>query len=690
MRALACLPLIALAVLPLACGSSSNGSDPIGPEADASLESGSDAGKDSPTDTLSDTSAAGDADSSVEKDAAPESSTPLPLPGIYEVTGSDGRWGAYTGQAEIRQGASGLEAVHLHRWSSAKFEGDDLAMAWTGTAKDSAQPEVSFELDRVGFVTAYGSEKHEAIDPPVVAYSAKLVRKAPDTLEAVFTPTVATEPTYTETWKRVSDPGTDPLWKNERRLVAMHAPPPAATKASLFQTYATYHELPQVAPYVSRPEFQAAVHYQVIDPTDFEYYRANPGVLRVIQKVPDTIGIVETRIRNRAFRQTLAQKQALYDEQMPSRFLNGAGMLVAHDTAKTPPAAWVPSGDSMLWTGVYLASQAMRYLETKEPIALQNMLKGLDAQFLCYDIVGQSGQFARTVREHVDPVGSWVQGTGAYAAWDWMPGCNNDMLQGYYVGFTWANMVLKDLPGHDARKAKMAAILDALVQDNADAGDKKLNEFKADYLLYWLTKDLKYKLAVETLWTGVKYWLVDQGNGPLWQYGTSDWSGNHLIIQGLLVPYVVSSQLNDNHTDELSQGLRKSLELMRDTRLGLFQLIGASLGGFNPAPPELEDNRWVLREFPAPKVRHAIDKRIHSSFCMSPFPSLPWKNDWTTGDRFASLNGYPLFEKVPDVFAWKQGPFEFRDYLSTEEEPGTDFLFAYWFGRYYGFIQPDE
>ena len=445
-----------------------------------------------------------------------------------------------------------------------------------------------------------------------------------------------------------------------------------------------------MAPYVNRPEFQTAVHYQVFDPTDFDFYRANPNVLRVIQKSPDPIALVETRMRNRAYRQTLAQKRDYFDTKLPIQHLNTAGMLVDYDTTKAPPAAFVPSRDSMLWSGVYVASQAMRYLATQDASALDNMLRSLDGLILCHKIVGVEGEFARTIREHVDDGSSWVQGTGGYAAWDWLPGGNNDMLQGYYVGFSWAYKVLRGLPGYDARKQKMADILNDLVSYNPDAGDTKLNEMKGRMLRHWMTGNLQDKLTYEALYAAGKTWLVDQGNGPLWEYGTSDWSGNHLIIQGLLVPYLVSTELGDGHASELSHGLRVALERMRHTRMGLFQMVGATLGDFPAPPPELEESLWVMREFPAPKVNHAFDWRINPSFCMSPFPSLPWKHDWTTNDRLDSLVAYPLFEKLPDVYAWKQGPFEFHDETSSVENSGVDYLFAYWFGRLHGVIQPGD
>jgi hypothetical protein len=677
--------LVLACFAPLSCGSSGSGEEPGRP--DASADASVDVAEGGP----------GPADMGVEADSADNveaeaeaSAPPKPLAGLYALQGADTRWGAYTGQAEIR--ADGAVS-HVHAWTEAEFEGDTPALAWEGTAKDSSLPagpyELSFRLARVGFIQQYKGESHKNMVPAVVGYQASCQRTAPASLSCKFTPDVEGESVYEESWTWVSEPGEEPLWKNERETIKTHPSVPDATKAALFQTYATYHELPELQPYLNRPEFKEAVHYQVFDPTDFAFYRANPKVLRSLQKVPDVIGLVETRMRNRAYRQTFEQKRQYFEQEMPLHHLNSAGMVVDYLPGAQPPGQWLHSGDSTLWTGVYVASQAMRHLMTKEQQALENMLTGLRGLILCFDIAGKDGEFARTIREHQEPLGDWVQGTGAYAAYDWMTGCNNDMLQGYYVGFAWAWMVLKDLPGYAAEKQKMPAILDNLVKHFPVAGDKKDNELKARMLLFWMTNDLNHKLLYEGLWQGVKYFLVDQGNGAFWEYGTSDWSGNHLIIQGLLVPYLVSSQVKDGHLGELKEGMRKSVERMRHTRLGLYQMIGATLGDFSPAAPELEQSLWVLREFPSPKVEHDYDWRIHPQYCMSPFPSLPWKNDWTTTNRLQSLTGYPLFEKVPDIFAWKQGPFGFRRGESPVQSPGMDYLFAYWFGRYYGVVTPE-
>jgi hypothetical protein len=186
----------------------------------------------------------------------------------------------------------------------------------------------------------------------------------------------------------------------------------------------------------------------------------------------------------------------------------------------------------------------------------------------------------------------------------------------------------------------------------------------------------------------VKVWLVDQGNGPLWQYGTSDWSGNHLILHGLLVPWLVSHQVGDGHQGEMTKAMRNAMEKMRSTRLGLFQLVTATLSGLSPLPPEVEEALWVLREFPAPKEHHEHDWRLDPQFCMSPFPALPWKADWESTYRFQGIHAWPAFERDHDVFAFRSNPMSFEGAASPLQDFGVDYLFAYWFGRYFKVIQP--
>jgi len=437
------------------------------------------------------------------------------------------------------------------------------------------------------------------------------------------------------------------------------------------------------------------MHYWVVDPTDHAFYQqaANKDVLRVIQKIVDPISLVEARVRNRAYRQSLADKAAHYDQEVAADHLNAAGMYGFYDLASKKH---LPDGDALEWTGDYLASQALRYLATKQQAALDNMLKALGGIILCYDIAPKKGDFARTIRDHVadgDP--KWVQGLPPYDKLDWMVGANNDMLKGIQHGFFWAFLVLDGVGGYDQLRQKMAQIVKELLSDNPDAGDKLTNEAFLRLLLFLLDGDLTQYATYLGMYIYIKPWLVDWGNGSTYAYGISDWSGNFMNIKTLVCLYLMEQLLQKKgqavfHLAEYRQALTAALIRMRNTQLGFYQLTAATLGDFASPPPELEQALWVMRAFPAPKVQHNIDWRINPDFCVSPVPNLPWKLDWAQPgeDRTHSIVIYSVLEREPSNIEWKEVPGTYRGSESTVRSSGPEYLYAYWFGRHFGSITP--
>jgi hypothetical protein len=81
---------------------------------------------------------------------------------------------------------------------------------------------------------------------------------------------------------------------------------------------------------------------------------------------------------------------------------------------------------------------------------------------------------------------------------------------------------------------------------------------------------------------------------------------------------------------------------------------------------------------------------VGAEFVMAPFPSLPWKNDWTTTDRTDGLYGPPLFELPLDVYVWRSGPFDYSGNVVDRLSPSVDYLHAYWLGRYLGLFSQAE
>lgn len=621
--------------------------------------------------------------------------------GVYRVQGQDPEYGSYRGTAEIRPSAEGSPQTvcHVHTWDDARFEGDRIALAWEGIFTEAdAGAVIRVRLDRVGFLVRYGEHTRDGVPSEPLVLEARPSPSGPSWTLA-FTDTAGGEVRSRETWTPTGPNGSEPVWRNKRQLVPAHDPPSPKEHALLFATFGAFHELPELQPYVDRPEFRRAVHYAVFDPTDFEFARANPDVVRVIQKTVDPISLAEARIRQRAYRQTLAQKAAVFDAEVPVYHLNRAGLIGFYDTRQALGEHHWPDVDGIAWTGDYAASQAMRLLLTGESAALTNLLRAVRGIIRCYDIAPGRGDYARTIRDHEPGTRvekEWRRGTGEFAGFDWLSGANNDMLKGIRSGFLWAHIALRGRTGRDEDeiKRRMPRLLRELIEHNADAGDGKTNEAYLQLLLYALTDEPEAYARYLALFEVFEPWLVDWGNGGRYEFGVSDWSGNYMHLKTLVELHTLERHLgkwgtNVRHVGDYEKALAVALNNLRHTRLGFFQLAAATLGRFDSRPPELDDAIWVLREFSAPKLGYDIDWRIHPSFCMSPVPYLPWKMNWVEKKRVQSLVMYPLFERNPSNIEWKARPTHYRGQAHVLRRSGVDYLRAYWFGRYHGVITPD-
>jgi hypothetical protein len=136
---------------------------------------------------------------------------------------------------------------------------------------------------------------------------------------------------FTETFSSPSnDYGKEIAWIAVNRKEALITDPPtAATKLAMFASFKSFMDLPTVTPYQNRPEFAQAAQIAVIDTTDFDYYRAHPNHIRVRQAPIDPITTADAMSRANAYRYNLAQKAALADKLMETRYFD-------HDTKQLP------------------------------------------------------------------------------------------------------------------------------------------------------------------------------------------------------------------------------------------------------------------------------------------------------------------------------------------------------------------
>jgi len=621
---------------------------------------------------------------------------------VWQVSGSDTSdlsrppW-PYTGRVEliptdVPQVFRFIRVIDYAPW--VVVEGNrSLSWAWEGTAREEADGSiwVKVALQKADFVksraTPAGTVGRTAADAQPVWVEGTF-KPWSNALTGGFSgPGISAN----ETWSDPKASGPLPIFMKQVFELPTHGPIPADRRDALFLSFASFHALPTVQPYVNRPEFQNPVHTLVIDLTDFNFYQQRPTALRVVNKVIDAISLQETLARADAYKWSLAGKAAFYDENVAKVSIDPAtGMLFEFIVQ----GAWgYPSGDSALWTGAYVASQAYRYRVTRDADgkekALANLIRSVQGLMTLMEITGDRRTFARTLRAATGkPVPPWYPGTGPYASLEWFAGGNNDMFKGVMFGLAHAHALLCEYPtGHDALCARIRFNVTQIADNLSVAQPSGQNRLAAQWLAAYVTRKFSYLLRASAEWT-VQAPILSQGNiTVVYQDGIADWSGTHLAF----VEYMLFSLLADRYPlpgidagSTLRHGIESIYQQFARVWMGLWSVPFAKLGT-SPHDDAAWIAGWRLREIPAPQTQMDVDHRIRPDFVMSPFPISPWKGDWTQTDRTQSLRSYPLFESMTyTVYDWKEPPFMYKADSRGLTYPGADYLIAYWLGRYLG------
>ncbi|MBX3219177.1 MAG: hypothetical protein KF795_01580 [Labilithrix sp.] len=611
--------------------------------------------------------------------------TATELTGVWSVSGKDAR-GAYQGQAEVRSAGGKLQFIRSIRYDAVKVE-DGRALHWTvtGEAKGDPKSELALEvvLDNRGFIAKRGDVEHKLADAPI-AVGGKVVLESGKGKASYNGAAIAGN----EVWQKRTANGAEPIFAVSRTISTGHAPPSALTKQAFWSTYTSFRALPAVAPYVTRPEFDAAVHGHIVDTTDFAFYRANPDAIRVVSRSIDAISTQEALARANAYRKTLAEKATGFDHEIEAEFIEPTtGMLLDAAPAGQPKEVHFSAA---LWTGIYMASQVYRFEVTGDAKAKANAMKALDGILKLQEVTGNWKVFARAIRPQTGNTGGgWHAGAGALSNLEWLEGGNNDMMKGLYIAYVLGHRLLC-LSGSDPLCARIRTNARHLADDvNVDRGSDELD---SAWLTAVVTSDVltkaQYQAKAEVAWTASK--VVITNNTTLYEQGTADWSGLNLGFVGNVFHMLLADRYNVGGDAKAAfKGVIADVSTnLKKQRLPLWNLLGAAYSGQPPDKAAADDVLWRLREMPFPKPVHHVDHRINPDFCMSPYPALPWKNDWTTTDRTQALRSVPLFEEALDTFRFRTEMRYAGDIAARP--PAPEYLIAYWFGRKHGLIPATE
>ena len=593
---------------------------------------------------------------------------------IWNVSGSDSQ-GAYTGKVEL--GAAGFTRVVTY--AAPVEDNRTLSTVWQGAFTQGATSvQATINLQRYDFVISRGTTQRTAADASPTVVTGAFTRNA-----SGYTGTFAgANVSASETWTPSTDAG--PLYTPVTvTFLQTNDAFDAAEQLTVKTTFATFDALPNVQPYVNNPKFQGGAAGYFIDTNDFDFYRANPNSLRVVNKILDPISLIETIARANAYRWPLHQKADYFTTEMRD-FVNPPGF-IANDIAE-PSGTLDPSNDGALWCGVYIATEAYRFWETGDATAKANALQSFDGLLKLQPITGDPTAFARALRPAgVVPITTgWHAGTGAYADVEWLEGGNNDMMKGLMIGFaTGYELFCKGQTAYASYCSRLEDDVKNLADSQAVATTNS-NPLKAAWLAAVVTGDLNYRVTATTAWVQDTA-TITEGGGAFQEYGVVDWSGTHLNFWDFEAMWILATEIDlGGAPGTLATGVNNAYSAYGNVRLGSWDIMRAAHGKSANADA-LADGILRLEEIPCPKITGAAaDLSLNPAWVMSPIPNLFWKQDWTTTDRTTGLYGYPLFMNTAwSSTSWTADNRAYAQSVTNTRRNGIDFVSLYWFARHY-------
>jgi len=630
---------------------------------------------------------------------------PVPA-GVWQLRGINSQHGAYSGQIEFRPYDGGVLVTRVITYQEYKHKGLRVQEVWQGDADAQGNPK--FQLRNSDYMTSVDGFVR---DPKLYNTTTDIsvdYQNRDGEYQAQFN-----TPTGGSYFDKISEPksvGPQALWQNQRQYLSAKGEKgvPAVIRLGMkiAKERIDFDQHPTIQKYKDRPEFKNENPYMVFDPTDFDFYRANRDILRVANKPLDPISLTESLVRRNSYATNLNDKAAGFDVDMQQYRLNqyGIASYASFNTADQKVGD-VMDYDACLWTGMYVASQAMRYQVTKEPTAIENMKRSLRGMFILLNITDDKKQFARSIMPYKgnENLGErWHRGTGEYSEITWLDGGNNDMVRGITHALMWAHIVI---PENDPFRAEMIQATKRVLELNI-LEEKEGNKPAAYGVAALILKDPVYKTHFHKMYNDKDIALGGYlFNTTFYWNGIADWSGVNLNILNFINEITLADMLGENKIrDRLRERLMDAWVTYAPTRHAYYTLAAYKFAYsqgtrgdqfkkyyndiyFNGA---VDFSQWTLREYPYPRARMDIsyDHSFGPEYCVNPLPGMFWKaankKHGPTEWFFKSLYSYPAFESggLSGNFMWKDLYFTASGATSRgQTNNAVDYLYVYWMAR---------
>ena len=409
-------------------------------------------------------------------------------------------------------------------------------------------------------------------------------------------------------------------------------------------------------------------------------------------------------------------------------YYGGRAAVTFTDLSRSEVASYRGWGDSTFFSGIYLASQAMRYHVTGDPDAEANAIRVANALSGHLHVTGTRGYIARyrAPRDSIIWEGDdWCEANdrcfavndGPFAGDFWWGSTSRDQFIGWMLGMTMAHELVDDEALRETIRADVFEVVDTLIdngwtiiaQDGNPTGTapEVLDITQIAFLVqaYHVTGDERMRAQL-----GER--LLDQRRAGYEFQATfqafnryEEYFGNNLThiqwFQLLRLGRVYFSP--EDHAWFVGHFGRDIHTFTRLSHNAWFNSVFMTQGGWveepggDPYRAQLEQDLGDLRD--APNTRYVLPARDPSTYELDPVSTgladfsenQPWLQDlFDVSFDPQALEAFPVPLQCSDHFLWERNPFRIDDcgYDEPREAgPGADYLIAYWTAAYHRILE---
>lgn len=605
------------------------------------------------------------------------------LEGIWFLQGTSSVRGPYNGEIEFRKKQNGTYSViRIATYINNFYEGLKVQEVWVGEAvADNDSIVVVYELKSADFITRLNNLKRQVSDfrSPKEVVSRFIVKTEGLTTEY----SDKKSSIYKEWITTRRDLDANPLWAEQKYTLPV--------KSDRFNT-ADLRELKSAqaeAGYLQDPLAKSFLAKRSqpkieIDESDYQFYKENKDVLRVVNKITDVIAVAEDVQKRNAYSPSLYEKARGFDKRTVEIHLNKYGIISNAVLDRNGNLqAYVYSPDSAFLTGQYLASQSMRYGVEQSEQALENIRKSLRGVSVLFNVTGPKKRLARTlasysVNETVTP--DWFLGQVEQDQLLWKESEDITSSRAVLNGLLWTYTTI----GRESPEGKAAQ---ELMRQMLESNTSVLRNEDRQLIRYVLG----YRESERDLLKN------SPSSKNIWYYqGAAPWKKLHahlLHYQNILLASDLKKSKDLKDWAEMQ--LKHMAQKFSHPRMGDLMLTYKMSA--RDASIDERDMLINLREtpYPKPNLNVSIDHSYNSDWELSSVPrnfrqkiELNEPVDY----YYQGAISYPLYKAVAySDNAGLQSPFTHSTTQSEGTEiNGVDYLYTYWLARHVSAIGEEK